>query len=103
MDKVAAMLMPGGAAVIAEGRNTTVTSAAHYCTLVSADRRPDTGVFAVTGDVSDLAVLDADDAIVRETWRLDATQGEATVEDTISDKTEGRGGENLGKPHPGLF
>ena len=103
MDKVAAMLMPRGAAVIAEGRNTTVTSAAHYCTLVSADRRPDTGVFAVMGGVSGLAVLDADDAIVRETGRLDAPQGEATVEDTISDKTEEGGGKTLGKLHPGLF
>ena len=103
MDKVAAMLMPGGAAVIAEGRNTTVPSAEHYYSLVSADRRPNSGVFAVTGGVSDLAVLDADDAIVRETWRLDAPQGEATVEDTISDKTEGRGGKTLGKLHPGLF
>ena len=89
--------------MIAEGRNTTVTSAAHYCTLVSADRWPDSGVFPVTGDVSDLAVLDADDAIVRETGRLDAPQGEATVENTISDKTEEGGGKTLGKPHPSLF
>jgi len=103
VDKVAAMLMPTGAAVIAERRSTTVPSAGHYCTRGSVDLWPDREVFAVTGDVSDLAVLDVDDAIVRETWRLDAPQGEATVEDTISDKTAGWGGETLGKPHPGLF
>jgi len=97
------MLMPGGAAVIAEGRNTTVTSAEHYYSLVSVDLWPDSGVFPETGGLSDLAVLDADDAIVRETWRLDAPQGETTVEDAISDKTEGWGGKTPGKPHPGLF
>jgi hypothetical protein len=103
VDKAAAMVMSRGAAVIAEGRSTTVTSAEHYFTLVSVDLWPDSGVFPETGGVSDLAVLDVDDAIVREIWKLDAPQGEATVEDTISDKTGGRGGKTLGKPNPGLF
>jgi hypothetical protein len=43
--------------------------------LASVDPWPDSGVFAVTGDVSDLAVLDVDDAIVREAWSFHAPQG----------------------------
>jgi hypothetical protein len=72
--KLAAMLMPARA-VITKGRSITITLTAHCCALASVDPWPDSGVFAVTGDVSDLAVLDVDDAIVREAWSFHAPQG----------------------------
>jgi hypothetical protein len=100
--RVAEMLIPTRA-VITKGRSMIITSTARCCALVSVDPWPDSGVFAATGDVSDLAVLDVDDAIVRETWRFYAPRGEARAEDTISDKTEGRDGKTLGKRHPGLL
>ena len=84
-------------------RSMIITSTAHRCPLLSVDPWPDSGVFEVTGEASDLAVLNVDDAIVRETWRFYAPRGEARAEDTISDKTEGRDGKTLGKRHHGLL
>jgi hypothetical protein len=72
--RVAAMLIPTRAAMN-KGRSMIITSTAHRCPLLSVDPWPDSGVFAIAGDVSDLAVLDVDDAIVRETWRFCAPQG----------------------------
>jgi hypothetical protein len=67
------------------------------------DRWLGSGVFAVTGGVSDLTVLDVYAPILRRISAFDVPQGEAMLDDDISDKTEGRGGKKLGKRHPGLL